>query len=1245
MDFRRFARRAAKVLPILLALGFLFLSFSHHDNDSFIKESRADAGERTRGYQARTAMDRERYLASRQGLRFGMPMQAVARAKAQRRAMAANLADAKEATVALPSIASQWNPIGPVPMMQEANFTGSAIGSPAAMTGRVTSVAADSHGVIVAGTASGGLWVSTDDGVNFASTFDNEPTESIGAIVLDTTTTPSTIYVGTGEGNNSVDSLYGAGLFKSSNLGQSWTHIGGSTFVRASFSSLAIDTHTTPGTPRLFAAITSGFSANRADAGIFETDASQAGLWKSTDGGNNWSQYPESTFNNCDVFGGTSAPCPADDVKIDPLNAQNVYVAINTDTIYYSNDGGQTFHPANLPSLIGTPQGRHSLAIGPAFPPNASGAVYAMVGSGPQNPQAGSNFLAMFVSFDAGNSWNSMMNPAPPTVPSYTANGMTIDGTTPLDETHFSQSFYDQAILVKPGDVSTVYFGGVGLYLSAGTYAHSWSFIGQNGGIHADIHALTFDPNDNEILVGTDGGLFKFDPTQGATPTFVSLNQKISAAMIQGIGPHPTDPTKLIAGFQSSGTQLFNGSISGWTSPPSETGDGGFAFYDPHDPTFLYHDYSGDQLNLALIATSTDGGTTWCHQPDATVPACNVGDQEWTPNLENEFAKSLTQLFPMGDPGPSFYPALAVDPMTAHRVLLGAHGVYVSTDGMAHWSQQSESDLDLTSPGGFKGVNCTGPGTGSCPCNDNSCSIEDLEFGPPVINNANPNNSIFPLWALAMSSLDGSVAFEVTNTTQGNLQTGAFWSDVTTPLDTVLRKSNSTFGVLATQATSIATDPFNSNVAYLALSGFTVDPLDPNGGTAVGHLYKTVNFGTTWTQADGNSVSNGAILQNPATGLPDIPVLKVLVDKTNESGTCGGNPCSNSVFVGTDIGVFHSTDGGNTWAPFNSGLPDVPVYDLAQNSNGTIFAGTHGRGAFELTTPSTATATATATATSRASGTPTATATSNGTPTATATSKGTPTATTTSRASGTPTATGTSNGTPTGTATATGTIMPTPTVTATPDGAKMVAPKALVLPAAGIGIGTPATRSFVIRNSSRMGNLIGSVAIDPTSVMPQLSTFTVTAGTPFNIAPLKTDTVTVSLTPNGTANTANAIITSNDPAHLSQTVSIKGAAFAGRASAPAAVTISGTVGQVAQTMLKITNVGRGTLSGSWPSVTTAPYSVTGQNFGPLQPHGTATVTIDFTATAKGRAMPGSLTITVNAPSTGGRTVSLRGVGK
>ncbi len=70
-------------------------------------------------------------------------------------------------------------------------------------------------------------------------------------------------------------------------------------------------------------------------------------------------------------------------------------------------------------------------------------------------------------------------------------------------------------------------------------------------------------------------------------------------------------------------------------------------------------------------------------------------------------------------------------------------------------------------------------------------------------------------------------------------------------------------------------------------------------------------------------------------------MLRALVDNQDITG--------NTVLAGTDIGVFRSTDGGGTWSDFGLAvIPKVPSFDLEQNYNGIIFAGTHGRGAYQL---------------------------------------------------------------------------------------------------------------------------------------------------------------------------------------------------------------------------------------------------------------------------------------------------------
>ena len=139
------------------------------------------------------------------------------------------------------------------------------------------------------------------------------------------------------------------------------------------------------------------------------------------------------------------------------------------------------------------------------------------------------------------------------------------------------------------------------------------------------------------------------------------------------------------------------------------------------------------------------------------------------------------------------------------------------------------------------------------------------------------------------------------------------------------------FNAAGTQATGISPDPNNASRAFLSISGF-------QGVYRHRARFRDRNFGASWTETD--------------TGLPDIPVLRILVDRTNVTG--------NTVYAGTDIGMFKSTNGGTSWTAFNLGvLPAAAVFDVEQNNNGVVFIGTHGRGAYQLSSASTATPTPT----------------------------------------------------------------------------------------------------------------------------------------------------------------------------------------------------------------------------------------------------------------------------------------------
>lgn len=118
--------------------------------------------------------------------------------------------------------------------------------------------------------------------------------------------------------------------------------------------------------------------------------------------------------------------------------------------------------------------------------------------------------------------------------------------------------------------------------------------------------------------------------------------------------------------------------------------------------------------------------------------------------------------------------------------------------------------------------------------------------------------------------------------------------------------------------TAIAIDPSDYRVAYVAVAGFNAaTPTTP------GHLFRTTDAGHTWQAAD--------------AGLPDIPINTVVLDP--------GKP--NTVYIGTDVGVYVSEDGGGTWTPLGEGLPIVAVWQLSFNAfTRQLVAGTHGRGAW-----------------------------------------------------------------------------------------------------------------------------------------------------------------------------------------------------------------------------------------------------------------------------------------------------------
>src|SRR5215831_2407796 len=92
-------------------------------------------------------------------------------------------------------------------------------------------------------------------------------------------------------------------------------------------------------------------------------------------------------------------------------------------------------------------------------------------------------------------------------------------------------------------------------------------------------------------------------------------------------------------------------------------------------------------------------------------------------------------------------------------------------------------------------------------------------------------------------------------------------------------------------------------------------------------LLKSTDGGATWSAAQ--------------TGLPDVPINRIIVDP--------GDGSEDTVYAATWIGVYRTTDGGATWSLFGAGLPNVEAADLYMSPDGSFLrVATYGRGVWEI---------------------------------------------------------------------------------------------------------------------------------------------------------------------------------------------------------------------------------------------------------------------------------------------------------
>jgi photosystem II stability/assembly factor-like uncharacterized protein len=399
-----------------------------------------------------------------------------------------------------------------------------------------------------AATASGGVWKSSDGGLNWKSIFDDQPTSSIGSIAV-APSDSNVVYVGTGEANIRGNVSPGAGIFVSTDAGKTWTHswqqVGqiGMMAVNPRNSDIA------------FAAVLGHAFGPNPERGVYRT----------LDGGKSWQRV---LFKNNDT--GCS------DVAIDPNNPRIIFAGFwqtrrrpwdltsggPGSDLYISRDGGDTWTSLKKDTKkSGLPSGDWG-KVGVAVSPANSSRVYALI----EAEKGG-----LFRSDDGGETWTNINS----------------------ERVLRQRAWYYSTITVHPTNADVLYCPQVPMLKSIDG---GKSFQSVRGIHHGDHHDLWFDPanpnrmisaNDGGVDISTDGGKTWYAPPLPITQFYhVSADNRF--------------PYHIMGNMQDLGTASgpsnslkFSGiGMGDWYTVGG--GETGFSVSDPADPNIVYSgEYGG----------------------------------------------------------------------------------------------------------------------------------------------------------------------------------------------------------------------------------------------------------------------------------------------------------------------------------------------------------------------------------------------------------------------------------------------------------------------------------------------------------------------------------------------------------------------------------------------------------------------------------------------------------------------------
>ncbi len=522
---------------------------------------------------------------------------------------------------------------------------------PSNVGGRLTSVVVHptNADAIWVGAAGGGVWRSKDGGATWSGLWHKQESLNVGSLAIDLRS-PNVIYCGTGEANLSADSYPGAGVYRSTDSGDSWA-------LWAPMKQYGL-----PG--RIGTIAVDPFDSLHIRAGgVSHSDTDPSGMFVTTDGGVTWKR--ENFVSPKGYF------CHG--ITFHPKQRGVIFAAIHErgirSGIWRTIDGGVSW--IHLTGKLPSPElfRRTSLAIAPSEPRT----VYAIASDDSDG------VLGVFVSKDLGDTWSS------------------------IGGTHFrreGQMSYGITIAVHPTNAGHVLCGGVDLHRTTNGGA-TWRQVthwdaerGSEQYAHADHHCLALpSAAPGRVYDCNDGGM---DRSDDGGRKWKNCSKGLAVTMYYDLDVAPTDARSFGGGTQDNGTCITQ---DGGPDTHREIlgGDGGWMVYSPQRATRLYASYynfnifrlqgSKEPTDVSPPATKAEREGIWmCYitiDPNRPATVFTGTSRVWKTTNQGNLWKPVS-----GHLDRSSITAIEVAAANSKHVYVGTEngGFFRSVDGGKSWS-------------------------------------------------------------------------------------------------------------------------------------------------------------------------------------------------------------------------------------------------------------------------------------------------------------------------------------------------------------------------------------------------------------------------------------------------------------------------------------------------------------------------------------------------------------------------------